>query len=135
MSFYYINTNTGIDVSIPLNMGYAIMKMVIKMGNVTLSREVMKELDSMKGRGSHSDTIMRLIKRYKRKRKDVEFAESWDKFHAELIPQFEMVEKRIIDSDLRSAIYETTTYKDLLTLTKAFLRSEIKEYYELPDLY
>lgn len=105
------------------------------MGNVTLSREVMTELEKIKGRGSHSDTILRLIKRHQRIRKDSEFVMVWHRSMDDLHKHIASFENKVIPENFFKAINETTTYKALLSMSMAFLKREIADYFELPDIY
>lgn len=95
----------------------------------------MIELEKIKGRGSHSDTILRLIKRHHRRRKDTEFVEIWHSSMDEIHKHISFVEHKPISENFRHSIDDDTTYDGLLSMMMAFLKREIADFYELPDLY
>lgn len=102
------------------------------MGNVTLSKSVMRELERLKGDASYSAAITKLLRQSHKRRQDLAFNDEWAKCMNDLHQHIFTIEDKKIPETFLDAIDEETTFKLLLGMMRSFLLVAIIDYHELP---
>lgn len=102
------------------------------MGNVTLSKSIMKELDAIKGKRSYSAVIEKLMRQSHKRRQDLAFNDTWEKCMNDLHQHIFTIETHRVRETFLNTVGEDMTYNDVFQVLRACLIVEIIDYYELP---